>query len=271
MKPNAITTAAIAEVVGTYILILFGLGAVHTAVLTGAQAGLWQVAIVWGVGLSIAIYTTAALCGAHFNPVVTITFALFGKFPANRIPAYIIAQLIGAILAAATLYALFSGIITEFESANGIVRGQPGSELTAMCYGEYFPNPAVAKAMNWTDPAKVLTTAQAMLAEVIGTAFLLFFIFAITDARNPGNVHSKQVALMIGLALAIIISVIAPLTQACLNPARDFGPRLVAYVAGWDTIAIPGPRSGFFTVYILAPTLGAPLGGLLYTVLVRHD
>ncbi len=75
---------------------------------------------------------------------------------------------------------------------------------------------------------------------------------------------------MIGLAVAILISVIAPLTQACFNPARDFGPRLFACIAGWGTIAIPGPRgTGFVTVYILAPALGAIAGGGLYTRLLQ--
>ena len=72
--------------------------------------------------------------------------------------------------------------------------------------------------------------------------------------------------------MAILISVIAPLTQACFNPARDFGPRVFACVAGWGAIAIPGPNgAGFFTVYIVAPTLGAVLGGGLYVGVLRPN
>jgi glycerol uptake facilitator protein len=74
---------------------------------------------------------------------------------------------------------------------------------------------------------------------------------------------------LIGLVVAIIVSVIAPLTQAGLNPARDFGPRFFAWLMGWGSVAIPGPRGGFFTVYILAPILGALLGALAYRVAVR--
>jgi glycerol uptake facilitator protein len=71
-------------------------------------------------------------------------------------------------------------------------------------------------------------------------------------------------ALTIGLGVAAIISVIAPLTQAGLNPARDFGPRVISWFMGWGEIAFPGPRGGWFTVYILAPVIGALLGGGLY-------
>lgn len=258
----------LAEFVGTFILVFFGIGAVHTAVLSGAQAGLWQVAIVWGVALSVAIYSIGSISGAHLNPAITLALVVFRRFPVVKIPGYVVCQLAGAIIAAALLYALFHGALAEFEFANGLERGLPGSELSAMVYGEYFPNPAVAKAMGWNNAT--FSTWQAMLAEIIGTAFLAFFIFSLTDPRNTGRPSAKLVPAFIGLSLAIIISIIAPLTQSCLNPARDFGPRLVALAAGWGEIAIPGPRGGFFTVYILAPCIGALVGGAAYRLLVHH-
>ena len=76
--------------------------------------------------------------------------------------------------------------------------------------------------------------------------------------------------LFIGFAVAIIISIVAPLTQAGLNPMRDFATRIVAYFAGWGSIAIPGPRGVDIWVYILAPLLGGPLGAAVYQYLVRH-
>ena len=91
-----------------------------------------------------------------------------------------------------------------------------------------------------------------------------------TDEDNLPLPIGRLAPVFIGLTVAILISVIAPLTQACFNPARDFGPRLFAAVAGWGRVAIPGPNgSGFFTVYILAPVLGAVLGGGLYTRVLR--
>lgn len=257
----------VAEFVGTFILVFFGVGSIHAAVLTGAQAGLWQVAIVWGVAISLAIYATSAVSGAHINPAITIALSVFRDFPARKIPFYVLAQLVGAILGAAILYVLFGNMLVHFENATGLVRGAPGSQLSAMIYGEYFPNPAIAKAQGWAPD--VVSHGQAMLAEGIGTAFLAFFVFAVTDQRNSGGPGRLLVPLFIGLSVSIIISIIAPLTQAGLNPARDFGPRLFAWFAGWQSIAIPGPRGGFFTVYILSPVFGALAGAGCYQWFIR--
>ncbi|QQE10277.1 aquaporin [Planctomycetota bacterium] len=254
--------ACIAECIGTFILVFFGIGAVHAAVLTEAQSGLWQVAVVWGIAIAIAIYAVGAISGAHINPAITIAFTIFKKFPIKRVPVYIASQLIGAFAGALVLYALFKNFIKNFEANNSIMRGGTGSELSAMIYGEYFPNPAIAKALNWS--SGIISHEQAMLAEGIGTAFLAFFVFALTDRRNGGGPGNRLQPVLIGLSVSIIISIVAPLTQAGLNPARDFGPRFFAWLMGWGSIAIPGPRNGFFTVYILAPILGALCGGGLY-------
>jgi len=255
------------ELIGTYILVFFGVGSVHAAVLTGAQAGIWQIGVVWGVAIALAIYATSALSGAHINPAITCAFAAFRQFPGRKVPPYILSQLAGAVLAAATLHVLFGPAIKAFETAAGIVRGQPGSELSAMVYGEYFPNPCIAVARGWT--ATAVSHWQAMLAEGIGTALLAFFVFAVTDSRNPNGPGPRLAPAFIGLTVAIVISVLAPLTQAGLNPARDFGPRLFACFAGWGEVAIPGPRGGFFTVYILAPIVGSLAGAAVYEVVLR--
>jgi glycerol uptake facilitator protein len=262
----SLSRQCLAETVGTFILVFFGVGSVHAAVLTGAQQGLWQVAVVWGVAIALAIYATAAVSGAHINPAMTVAFAAWGGFPWRRVPAYILAQHAGAVLAAAVLYVLFSPVLSRFELAHHIVRGAPGSERSAMVYGEYFPNPAVASDLHW--PQGSVSLGQAMLAEGLGTAFLAFFVFAVTDPKNGSGPGGRLAPLFIGLAVSILISVIAPLTQAGFNPARDFGPRLLAFFAGWGRIAIPGPHGGFFSVYILSPLLGALLGGAAYQFLL---
>jgi glycerol uptake facilitator protein len=100
---------------------------------------------------------------------------------------------------------------------------------------------------------------------VIGTAILALVIFAVTDSKNNSEGVKAMAPVLIGLTVAILISVIAPLTQACFNPARDFGPRLFAWIAGWGSVAIPGPNGiGFLTVYIVAPIVGAIIGGGVY-------
>jgi glycerol uptake facilitator protein len=111
---------------------------------------------------------------------------------------------------------------------------------------------------------------RAFLAEAIGTLILALVIFAVTDERNRSGPTTQLAPVFIGLTVSVLISVIAPLTQACFNPARDFGPRLFAFLAGWGSTALPGPRGlGFLTVYIIAPVLGAILGAHLYDMVLR--
>src|ERR1700744_6256771 len=124
----------IGEFFGTFLLVFFGCGSVCAAVATGAQVGVFQVAIVWGIGIATAIYLTAALSGAHLNPAVTISLAAWGGFPGRRVPGYVVTQLVGAFVASLVLYVIFGGALSEFENKNHIVRGQEGSEASAMVF-----------------------------------------------------------------------------------------------------------------------------------------
>jgi glycerol uptake facilitator protein len=111
---------------------------------------------------------------------------------------------------------------------------------------------------------------EAFIAEVLCTAVLALVVFAVSDGKNSAAPAAYLAPLVVGLTVACLISIIAPLTQCCLNPARDFGPRLFTYFAGWGSAALPGPNGhGFFTVYILAPILGAIAGGGIYDQLIR--
>jgi glycerol uptake facilitator protein len=157
---------------------------------------------------------------------------------------------------------MFADAIVELERRRGLLRGGPGSELSAMVFGEYFPNPAIFGTAE--DAWRIVSLPSAFTAEMIGTAMLAFLVAAVTHRRNAERPPSAVAAVIIGLGVAAIISVVAPLTQAGLNPARDFGPRLVAFFLGWGEIAIPGPRGGWFTVYVLAPMVGALIGGGIY-------
>lgn len=253
------------EFMGTFILVFFGVGAVNAAVATGAQAGLWQVAVVWAFGVSLGIYTAASLSGAHINPAITAMAAVYDRFPLARVVPYWVAQTAGAACASLVLYAMFADTIVEFERQHGLLRGGPGSELSAMMFGEYFPNPAIFGTAE--EAWRVISERSAFIAEMIGTAMLAFLVSAVTHPSNAARPPPAAQAVVIGVGVAAIISVLAPLTQAALNPARDFGPRLVSYFLGWDEIAIPGPRGGWLTVYIIAPTVGAIIGGGIYRAL----
>lgn len=252
--PGLLTRALIGEVVGTFILVFFGCGAVHSAVLTDGLTGLWQIGVVWGLAIMLAAYTVGSLSGAHINPAMTLALAAFGRFYWTRVPQYVAAQVVGAALAAVALFGLFQGYLDKVEG------GAQRTTATAKCYGEYFG----------LDGG--VSHAQAFGAEVLGTALLAFVVFATTDERNRGKPAERFAPVFIGLTVTALICVIAPLTQACFNPARDFGPRIVAYYAGWGDVAIPGPNgSGCFTVYLLAPIVGALLGAAVYEYVVRDN
>ena len=258
-----ISRALKGEMLGTYLLVLFGTGSVASAVLSGAQVGLWQVAAVWGFGVALAIYVSAGMSGAHLNPAVSLSMALLrpAEFPAARLLPYVASQLAGAVLAGGTVAALFGPLLRRFEAAREIVRGTPGSELSAMVFGEYFPNPALFG----TDAAAraLVSPWQAALVEGFGTAVLVLVIFALTSPRNAGRPGADVTPFFVGFTVAVLISLFAPLTQAGWNPARDFGPRLVAFALGWGAVAIPGPDGGFWA-YIVGPLVGGPLGGLAW-------
>ncbi|MCI0358746.1 MAG: aquaporin family protein [Planctomycetaceae bacterium] len=274
---NATPRMLAGELVGTFILVLLGCGAVHAAVLTGAQSGLWQVAIVWGLGVMFAAYVCGGVSGAHINPAMTIAMAFWGRFEWDKVAGYIAAQVAGAFLAAAFLFGMYFGPLEAKEKARGVTRGTTGSIITAMCYGEFYPNPGefASRDQPWSDSdweaAKLrVPTSRAILTEVLCTAILALVVFGVTDSRNPSAPPEYLAPLFIGLTVAGLISIAGPLTQACFNPARDFGPRLFTFLAGWGTAAMPGPNgSGFVTVYILAPIVGAVAGGGVYELLLR--
>ena len=171
-------------------------------------------------------------------------------------PGYILSQLAGAFLAAAVLFVCFSPAISRFEEKSGIVRGQEGSEASAMVFGEYFPNPGGRPLAE--DPW--MPTLTAVAVEVIGTAVLVLVIFSVTDPKNTSQPKST-VPLTIGLTVTLLISLFGPLTMACFNPARDLAPRLFSSMVGWGSVPFTANGSGWLTVYILAPIAGAVLGG----------
>lgn len=253
--------ACTAELIGTFLLVLFGCGSVCAAVLTGAQVGLFQVAIVWGLGIALAIKLTASISGAHLNPAVTLAFATWRKFPRRQILPYIIAQFLGAMLAAILLLVLFGDTLAAFESTHAITRGNPGSEASAMILAEFFPNPGGAPLSEHTAP---IAEWRAVLVELCGTAVLMFVILGLTNPANRAATASHA-PWAIGLTITVLISLFAPLTMAGFNPARDLGPRIIAAIAGWGPeVFRANGATGWFTVYVLAPILGAQLGGLLH-------
>jgi glycerol uptake facilitator protein len=244
----------IAEFLGTALLIFFGTGCVAALKLGGADLGLWEISIIWGVGVSMGVYLAAGVSGAHLNPAVSIALWLFGTFERNKVPAYILAQTAGAFCAAALVYGLYSSLFFDFEQAQQITRGSVASLQLASVFSTY-PHPS-------------LSIGQAFLVEVVITAILLGMIMALTDDGN-GLPRGPLAPLLIGLLIAVIGGAMGPLTGFAMNPARDFGPKLMTYFAGWGEVSFTGGRDiPYFLVPLLAPVLGACIGAAGYKALI---
>ena len=245
----------IGELLGTFILVLFGCGSVAVAILFGEYNSILQIGIAWGFGVMLAIYLTRHLSCAHLNPAVSIAMVISKRMKASKLPAYLGAQFIGAFIAGLAVFLLFSPSIASYESVNGIVRGTAASIDTARMFGEFYPNPGASA---------VVSMPLAIAVEAFGTFLLLLFIFALTEGCNVGRPSDAMAPVFIGLTVTSIICLLAPLTQAGLNPARDLGPRMVAWLFGWGDAAFPDSSGGFFFVYILGPIIGSSIAALFF-------
>jgi glycerol uptake facilitator protein len=223
----------LAEALGTAMLVFFGAGSVVAALTAGGgtlnYAGLGMVAFAFAFAIAVAVYAFGNTSGAHINPAVTVSLASTGRFPWSEVPAYIGAQLVGGIVGAALIWAVFGGDAIDL-----------GVGQTVIADGTNY--------------------LQAIVAEAIGTFLLLIAIMALAvDKRAPGG----WAGLMIGLAVAAAILMIGPLTGSSLNPARTFGPLLIATIGGGDT------NWGDLPAYIIGPIAGAVLAALAYDAIAR--
>lgn len=250
----------IGEALGTFLLVLFGCGSVAVSVLFGAHQGLMQIALAWGIGVTLAIYLTRHLSCAHLNPAVSLAMVLGGRMSVRKLPVYLLAQLAGAVVAGLILYALFASSIAAFENTHGIIRGTAESVKTAMMFGEYYPNPGSTASVS---------LPLAMATEALGTFLLVLMIFAFTEGCNVGRPDVAFAPVFIGLTVASIIGLLAPLTQAGINPARDLGPRMVAWIMGWGNAAFPDRVGGFLHVYVFSPLLGGAAASLFFIRLLE--
>jgi len=257
----------IGETLGTFLLVFFGCGSVATAVALHAPVGSFQVAIVCGFGLSIAIFLTGSLSGAHLNPAITISLVAFRSFPIGKALGYIIAQFAGAFLAASMVFLVYGGAIEAFEANNGIKRGEPGSEASAMIFGEFYPNPGGSPLPE--PDQRAITGAQGFLSELLGTALLAIVVFTLTD-KKTNILPAWMIPFAIGITLTVLISLFAPVSMGGFNPARDLAPRLFSTLVGWGNLPFSINGIGWLTVYVVGPILGALLGGLGHRALIRR-
>jgi glycerol uptake facilitator protein len=259
----------LSEFLGTFVLICFGDGVVAMAVAALNQSGRgtqifaasgdWLI-IGWGWGLAVTfgVYVAGGVSGAHINPAVTVAFAARRGFPWRKVPGYIAAQLAGAFVGALLVYVVYKGAIDSYERANHIVRGDPSSVPTFSIFAT-FP----AKYLgNWVGP---------FIDQVVGTAFLVGFVFAVVDEFNQPP-RGNLAPFIIGLVVVAVGLSFGANAGYAINPARDFGPRLFAWIAGWGKVAIPGNYanvSGYLWIPIVGPVVGGLIGAFVYDLGIR--
>jgi len=244
----------ISEAVAMFIIIAFGdsVAAMYSLYDPSPyRQAYWGVCIAWGLAVAIAIYTTGSISGCHANPAVTLALALYRKFSWKKVLPYCCAQIVGAFLGACLVYQLFQPVIDRFNLANHLTRAAGGAA------GVFF-----------THPSAGITVLHAFGDEIVLTAFLIFGIFAITEQYNEMAPGANFGALMIGLLVALIGTSMGYLEAWAINPARDFGPRLFCFFAGWGASALPSPES-YWWVPILGPLVGGALGGGAYQALIH--
>ena len=223
-----------AEFIGTFWLVLGGCGsAVIAAAFPTLGIGFVGVALAFGLTLLTMAFAIGHISGCHINPAVSVGLVVGGRFPAKELIPYIIAQVLGAILAAAVLYVIASGRagfdVSAGFASNGYGQHSPGGYALGSC----------------------------LVSELVMTFMFLLVILGATDERAPKGFAP----IAIGLCLTLIHLVSIPVTNTSVNPARSTGPAL--FVGGWALAQL--------WLFWLAPIVGAALAGLAYRWLGSRD
>jgi glycerol uptake facilitator len=257
LRRNTYAAELLAEFLGTFTLLVFGLGVVAHAVLRngvgdpapppGFFGNFTTINFAWGFGVVMGIYVAGGISGAHINPAVTLALALRRGFPWAKVGPYWVAQLLGAFVAALLIRWNF------YEWFNQV---DPGKTFDTQ--GVYS-----------TSPGPGMSVLGGFRSEFIGTAILVMLVLAITDARNtaPG---ANLAPWIIGIAVVAIGMSLGALSGYAINPARDFGPRLASWFTGWST-AMQAPGGDFYAwVPIIGPLLGGVAGAYVYDFFVGN-
>lgn len=263
----------LSEFLGTFVLISFGCGVVAMAVaaLPGSgrtsgpttifvAAGDWLL-ITWGWAMAVVfgVYVAGGVSGAHLNPAVTLAFAVRRKFAWAKVLPYWGSQLVGAFTGAALVYGVYHNAISTFD---GAMKGPKtnGHTLASFSIFGTFPAPYFHGGI-WGP----------LIDQIVGTAFLVMLVVALIDLRNTA-VQANLGPLLVGLAVAAIGMSFGANAGYAINPARDFGPRLFTWLAGWKELALPGSLSGAFSAYwwipIVGPLIGGVIGVLVYDLFI---
>jgi glycerol uptake facilitator protein len=252
VRRNTLTAELFAEFLGTFTLIIFGVGSVAMVVLGNglpSQEGgtffgdFTTINWGWGFGVVMGVYVAGGVSGAHINPAVTLALALRRGFAWGKVVPFWVAQFLGALVAALLLRWNFSEWFNLVDP-----------DTTYATQGVFS-----------TSPNEGLSVWDGFRSEIIGTAMLVMLILAITDTRNTAPL-SNMAPFIIGLLVVVIGIGLGGLSGYAINPARDFGPRVAEYITGFGTAfrSVNEPHPIYFWVPIIAPLIGGAVGAYVY-------
>jgi glycerol uptake facilitator protein len=240
----------LAEFFGTFILLAFGLGVV-AQVVAGGIGDHDSIAWAWGLGVTLGIYVAGRISGAHLNPAVTFTLALFKGFAWRKVLPYSLAQVAGAFCAA---------LVVRWNYTEVIAKIDPHHTLKTQGIFSTLPGNGALPVHEW----------GAFRDQIIGTAILLFLVFAVTDLRNSAPA-ANLAPFVVGLIVVAIGFAFGTDAGYAINPARDFGPRLAEFLTGYSNAFKDQYGNLYFWVPIVAPMIGGPLGGALYEMFIGRN
>ena len=247
VKQSTLVGELCAEFAGTMILILFGVGVVAQVVTgEGTLGDHDSIAWAWGLGVTLGVYVAARISGAHLNPAVTIALAAFKGFEWRKVLPYSLAQTAGAFVAA---------IIVRFVYADLLAKVDPDHTIATQGVFSTLPG-------NGTDGVSITT---AFFDQIVGTAILVFVIFALTTATNNPPM-SNLGPVVVGLLVVGIGMAWGANAGYAINPARDFGPRVASLITGYSDALSDQNGDLYFWLPIVAPIIGgADPGGRGHT------
>jgi glycerol uptake facilitator protein len=244
MKRDTLLGELSAEVLGTFTLIIFGVGVVAQTVLTPFTAGAQSIHWAWGIGVTMGVYVAGGFSGAHLNPAVTLALAVRRGFAWGKVLPYWGAQLVGAFLAALVIRWNYWEAFNKFD---------PGKTAKSQNVFSTLPG----------NGALPVSHLGAFRDQIIGTAVLVMLILAIVDTRNsaPG---ANMAPFIIGLVVVGIGMALGADAGYAINPARDLGPRLASWITGWSNAWNDQNGSFYAWVPIVGPFVGGVLGAFVY-------
>ena len=243
VKAKTLLGECSAELAGTFILILFGCGVV-AQVVAGGIGDHDSIAWAWGLGVTLGIYVAGRMTGAHLNPAVTIALAAFRGFSWKKVLPYSVAQFLGAFLAA---------LVVRWNYTEALHKVDPGLTIKTQGVFSTLPGNGAFPVSEW----------GAFRDQIIGTAILVFVIFALVEARNnPPLMNLAPV--VIGLLVVAIGMAWGTDAGYAINPARDFGPRLASFFTGYGESMRDQYGNFYWYIPIVAPILGGLVGGALW-------